>query len=175
MAITYIKIATVDVGAGGSTSIVFNSIPQTYTDLCLISSLRISSAPAGTTGIARCRLRINSTTTGYNNKLVYGLSSSAASASSADYITYFYANASDSTSNTFSNSSIYIPNYTTSSNKSISSDSVTESNSNTQGIAALNAGVLSNAAAITSLTIDQAEGGTFVQYSNATLYGISKS
>jgi hypothetical protein len=42
MANTYIQIgSTVTVGAGGSTTITFSSIPATYTDLILKFSLRL--------------------------------------------------------------------------------------------------------------------------------------
>jgi hypothetical protein len=40
MANTYEAIATVTVGSGGATDIEFTSIPGTYTDLLIKSSLR---------------------------------------------------------------------------------------------------------------------------------------
>jgi len=174
MANTFVKIATVDVGAGGSTSISFTSIPQTYTDLIIQTSLRISSAPAAY-GMARAKVQMNSITTGYSNRLLYGLNSNVYSDVGTDYFTFFYTAASDATANTFSSSSLYFPNYSSSTAKAFSSDSASESNGTNLGILALNAGLQTSTAAISSLTITQSDGGTFVQYSSATLYGISKS
>ncbi len=75
--------------------------------------------------------------------------------------------------NTFANGEIYIPNYTASVNKSVSIDSVTENNA-TSAIAALDAGLWANTAAITSINLN-GNNGNFVQYSTAYLYGIVKS
>ena len=43
MASTYIPIATVTVGSGGATNIEFTSIPNTYTNLIILTSLRGTS------------------------------------------------------------------------------------------------------------------------------------
>ena len=169
---TLIPIQTIRVGASGATSLTFSNIPQTYTDLVVHTSLRTSGSV--TSGIARCRMQINSITSGYSNHLLFSLGAATpTSGNGTDYITFFYANDSTATSNTFSNSSIYINNYTGSTNKTASVDSIAESNSNSAGILSLNSGSLSNSAAITSLTITQADGFTLVENSTATLYGIS--
>lgn len=173
---TFTQIGTAQVaGSGGAASLTFTSIPSTYTDLILYTSLRINGAPAAWT-IARCKLQVNSITTGYTNRLLYsGGGGSPASDVGTDQITFFYCNASDSTSNTFSNASIYIPNYAGSTNKTFSVDSVAESNGATQGILSINAGLLTNTAAITSLTVTQADAYNFVQHSTAYLYGVSNA
>ncbi len=44
MASTMVALQTVTVGAGGSASISFSSIPQTYTDLKLVISPRNTAA-----------------------------------------------------------------------------------------------------------------------------------
>jgi hypothetical protein len=67
---------------------------------------------------------------------------------------------------------MYIPNYASSNYKSFSIDSVTENNG-TVAYQIMHAGVWSNTAAITSLTITAA-GGNLAQYSTATLYGVYK-
>lgn len=46
MMATYIKIGSVEVGAGGASSIDFSSIPATYTDLVLKMSARVSTGGA---------------------------------------------------------------------------------------------------------------------------------
>ena len=80
----------------------------------------------------------------------------------------------DSTANTFANGEFYIPNYAGSTNKSVSADGVTENNA-TAARATLTAGLWSNTAAINQITLLPIAGGTFAQYSTATLYGISNS
>jgi hypothetical protein len=80
------------------------------------------------------------------------------------------ATGSSATASTFGSGLIYIPNYAGSTNKSYLTDWVTENNA-TAAYAGFTAGLLSNTAAITDVTLT----GSFVQYSTATLYGISKS
>jgi hypothetical protein len=168
---TYIQIgSTVTVGAGGASSIDFTSIPSTYTDLLLKVSIRSTYAAT----ISRAKFQINAITTGYSNRMAYGDGSATSSATSTDYITYLYSVGANATASTFSSNEIYIPNYAGSNNKSVSIDSVTENNA-TSAYAVIEAGLLSNTAAITSISISDANGGNFTQYSTASLYGISKS
>ena len=79
------------------------------------------------------------------------------------------------TSNTFSNTEMYIPNYTSSNNKSVLIDGVTENNATT-AYAYLFTGVWSNTAPISSIRFrfSGGGGGVFAQHSTATLYGIRK-
>jgi hypothetical protein len=171
MANTYVKIgSTVTVGLLGAASIDFTSIPATYTDLVLKVSTRSTYAAT----ISRAKLQINAITTGYSNRMAYGDGSGTSSTTSTDYITYLYSVGATATASTFSNTEIYIPNYAGSTNKSVSIDSVTENNA-TSAFAVIEAGLLSNTAAITGISITDANGGNFVQYSTASLYGISKS
>lgn len=171
---TYTKIAKAEIPSGGASTLTFTSIPSTYTDLILFSSLRVAGAPAAW-GIARVLLKVGSITTGYTNRLVYsGGTGTVSSDGNSDYITYFYANASDSTSYTFSNNAIYIPNYAGSTTKSFIIDSTIEYASTGGGILSASSGNLSNTAPITSLTITPADAINLVEFSSATLYGISK-
>jgi hypothetical protein len=170
MATTYEAIATVTVGSGGAANIEFTSIPATYTDLLLKLSVRSDYAAV----FSRNKLQINAITTGYDSRLVYGQDTTVSSATSTDYITYFYSTGSSATASTFSNTEIYIPNYAGSNNKSTSSDSVAESNTAATFLS-LAAGLLSNTAVISSLKITDANGGNLVQHSSATLYGIKNS
>lgn len=172
MANTYIKIATVTVGAGGASSIDFTSIPSTYTDLCVKVSARTDSN-AGQPW-AGLRLAINGVTTNLSFRALYGNGSSASSGSGTT-AEVGMASSSASTASTFGNSEFYIPNYAGNTNKSFSADGVQETNGTT-ALVALDANLWSNTAAITSLSIQPQSGvGNFVQYSSATLYGISKS
>lgn len=170
MANTYVQIgSTVTVGAGGASSIDFSSIPATYTDLVLKISTRVNQ-------IVGSYLQFNGSASGYSERLLYGTGSSAASANTSGTILNwgFLTNTSSTTANTFSNSELYIPNYAGSTNKSISSDSVTENNATASDIY-VNAGLWSNTAAINRITLYPSGSAVFVQYSTASLYGIKNS
>ena len=174
MATTYEAIATVTVGSGGTSTITFTSIPQTYTELVVKGSTRLSAGDAGVQLVAR----FNGSTSGYSRRSLEGNGASASSnsGSSETYMRFAYAEESTNTANTFNNFELYIPNYTSSNNKSTSSDNVTENNGTT-AYSALHAGLWSNTSAITSISIFDISStqANFVQYSTATLYGIKNS
>lgn len=166
---TFTKIAAVTVGSGGASSIDFTSIPQTYTDLVCKISARDNAANVQNNII----FKINGVTTSQSNRYLLGVGSSVNSGN--DTPIYFPSNANNSTSNTFANIEVYLPNYAlTNSNKPISVDSVTENNA-TSAYAQLTAGLYASNTAITSISITGNGGSTFLQYSTATLYGIKNS
>jgi hypothetical protein len=172
MANTYTLISSVTVGSGGAADIQFTSIPATYTDLCLLLSARGASAVSETSA----NLQFNSNSSNYSSIWVRGSGAAASSGSNTygtDEIYLFEIPGSTVTASTFQNGLIYIPNYTTSNNKSLSIDSVTENN-NTTAWAYLTAGLWSDSAAITSIKL-YLQVGNFAQYSTAYLYGISSS
>ena len=163
-------IQTITVGAGGASEMVFSSIPQTYTDLLIVHSTR----QTGAVSFAGVNTQFNSNATGYSSRRLYGTGSSVASDSQSgnNAIPTGDANAASSTSNTFTTVTMYVPNYTGSTNKSTSSESVAENNA-TQAFQFMVAGLWGNTAAITSVTIG-ATFTNFVQHSTASLYGITK-
>jgi len=171
---TFTLIASSTVGAGGATNIDFTSIPSTYTDLVL----KLSTRQSGNADGNQIGIRFNSSTSGYSRRVLLGDGASVQSysGSSETFTRVAFAESSTYTSNTFNSFDIYIPNYASSNNKSFLSDAVTENNATTS-YSSLNAGLWSNTAAITSITISEYSGsGTnFVQYSTAYLYGIVKS
>jgi hypothetical protein len=146
-----------------ATLIEFTSIPQIYTDLFLLASLRSNAndTPNDTyftfNGIAPSAA-----------KLLYGTGSDRGPSNSFLAI----SNGGNTTANTFSNISLYIPNYTSSVNKSLSLNSVMETNASFsfQNIAA---GLWSNTAAITSVRFLVLV-GSYVAGSTISLYGITK-
>lgn len=167
MATTFVKIATVTVGAGGSATIDFTSIPSTYTDLCLKMSSRDNSSFVANNIV----LSLNGSSASFSTRNLYGNGSTATSNTNTGA---GLANAANSTANTFSNTEIYFPNYAGSTNKSYSTDSVVENNA-TEAYDWFYAGLWSNTAAINQITITAGSSASFRQYSTATLYGISKS
>ena len=171
MALTYVAIATVTVGSGGAANIEFTSIPGTYTDLLVKTSLRCNSASAGADFVL---VTLNGSTSNFTG--IY-LINNAGSVSSANNVERGVAvvNRNGSTTSTFSNGEFYIPNYAGSTNKSISADMTTEKNGTTGYFQVLKAGLWSNSAAITSIKLEDEGGHNFAQYSTATLYGIKNT
>jgi len=152
---------------GASTSnVTFSSIPQTYTDLKLVMSVRDTVTGTGNAWVA-FDIYFNGSNTNLSGKHLFGTGSAAGSNS----VAYGYANEGGTTSNTFSNNEIYIPNYTSSNYKSYSADQVTENNA-TAALSSLIAGLWSSTSAITSITCS-ALGTAFAANSTFYLYGIS--
>jgi len=169
---TYIQIgSTVTVGSGGAATIDFTSIPATFTDLVVKTSTRTNNAGIDMGLI----ISFNGSTTGYNDRTVYGNGASAASTGGSGVagIFWYYADGDTATANTFANGEFYVPNYTSSNYKSVSMDSATENNA-TGALMLLSCGLWSNTAAINRVTITP-NSGSFKQYTTATLYGILKS
>lgn len=174
MANTYKQIGdTVTVGAGGSATISFSSIPSTYTDLVVRLSLRYSAS-----GPFDTRLTFNGNTAAvYAMKSVTGAGSGTpTSATETAGVSTWFGAIQGVTASTFNNVQLYIPDYTsTTMAKSVSTEHVNEANQ-TDARAHLIAQLWNPAtqAAITSLSVSVSS-GTFTQYSTASLYGISKS
>ena len=161
---TYVEIAAVTVGSGGASSIDFNSIPNKYTDLKLLASLRVSNSAL----YADILVRPNGSSSSLSCKLLYGNGSGIYSPTIGDSYGGV-ANGATSTSNAFSSVEWYFPNYNSSVYKSFSADSAWENNSSTAS-EVMGTDLWSNTAAITSISLS----GNFVQDSTAYLYGIKK-
>jgi hypothetical protein len=166
MANTFVKIQTVTVGSGGSATIEFTSIPQTYTDLKIVVTGRGTAAFSGQGNYYI--IKPNGLNTNLSSKYFLGIGTSPASGS---FQPFGYMSASDFTANAFGNSVHYIPNYTSANYKSFSTESGGESNVDIVYALVIDDGLWSSTAAITSLTLTPG-GGNFAQYSTATLYGI---
>jgi hypothetical protein len=166
-------VQTVTVGSGGAASIDFTSIPQTGTDLLVVISARNSDASIYTAS----NIRFNgSSASVYSEKTLRSINGTTVDTNTltnATSLIYSLATpGANATAGTFGNATIYIPNYTGSTNKSVSTDMVTENNATSNSISIV-AGIWASTAAITSITIPPAA-GTFAQYSTASLYTITK-
>jgi hypothetical protein len=167
------RIAHIEVGSGGQAELEFLNIPATYDDLLLLFSTRTEGGGDGI--IVRMDLTLNDLTTNRSSRVLYGRGDgTVASTTSASEISWFYSVSNSATSNTFANNIIYIPNYRLSQNKSVSIDSVTETNAS-NNIMSIVAGFWANTAAISSMQIfTNGTSNDIDQYSSATLYGITK-
>lgn len=168
MTTTYTLIEKITVGAAGASSIEFTSIPQTYTDLVIKLSLRDNQS--GSTG-NDTTINFNGSATSFTGRRIYGNGATISNDTVAPYAGS--STSAGTTASTFSNTEIYIPNYTSANNKSFTIDSTVENNATT-AYAILYAGLWSNTAAITSVKIVRPSTYDLVQYSTAYLYGVAK-
>lgn len=174
MADTYTLLEKITVGAAGASSVTFTSIPQTYTDLQILVSARSTR-----TSDFRDELFIRFNSDSGNNYSVRDLNGSGSTAGSSSSLTTNYLKrgttpTDNATASTFSNNTIYIPNYTGSNQKSVSTEEVTENNSATNNYLDLRAGLWTGTSAITSISLTPEVGPNFAQYSTFYLYGIAK-
>jgi hypothetical protein len=169
----YVLLEKITVGAAGASSVSFTGIPQTgYTDLVLKVSGR-----SAYTSLDEVKVTFNGSATSYSYRSIFGDGSSAASygtggSAISTYINIPYFSGTSQTANTFTNSELYIPNYTGSNNKSVNVDSVQENNT-TAAYSHLAAALWSNTSAITSITL-QPVNGPIAANSTFYLYGVAK-
>ncbi len=149
-------------------NITFSGIPQIYTDLFILFSGR---SDRGNAVFDNIRVMPNGATTGVSSRILYG-SGSAASSFTEAYISG-YTGGNTATANTFGSSYIYIPNYTSNTQKSFSMDGVSENNG-TAATQAISAGLWTGTDPITSLILDQGDGTNWLAGTSATLYGIGR-
>jgi hypothetical protein len=152
-------------------SIEFTSIPQNFTDLVVLSSLRSSRAST----VEIVKLEFNAVTTGYTYRELVGDGGVAAS-STGSYTRFALIPGTSNTANTFSNDINYIPNYTASAAKTFSTDSVNENNATGQFSAYINivANAWTGTAAITSFKLTNFFSSNFIAGSTVSLYGVLK-
>jgi hypothetical protein len=162
--------------ASSAASYTFTAIPSTFTDLVVRISGRDNTGGGSINNYAA--LRINSITSNYSETYLYGSGTSPSTGRFNAMSDWLFGggwlSSAGGTSNTFSNTEIYIPNYAGSTNKVASNFTVQENNtsgSNQVGVEAL---LLGNTAAITSLLITPS-GASFVTGSSFYLYGIKNS
>ena len=162
-------IATATVGSGGASGMTFSSIPASFTDLLVVVAARNSGSNISNS----LYIRFNGDAgNNYTNRILSGNGSTVTSSrnSSNSFMNIGDDPGANATSNTFGNTSVYIPNYAGSTNKSVSSDAVTENNATTASQQIL-ASIWNNTSAITSIFVSDT-GSNLVQNSTASLYGI---
>jgi len=171
MAVTYKLIDKVILSANQA-SVTFSSIPSTYTDLSISASIRTTQANV----YGSMKLQLNGSSLSYTSREITGDGASATSTSRTIVDNGLFtgnADGASATTNTFSNANIYIPNYLSSNNKSLSIDTVMENNA-TEAYAYMITGLWSNTSAVTSVTFAWSA-SNLLSGSSFYLYGISKS
>jgi hypothetical protein len=169
---TYGAIAQVTVGSGGSSTIAFTSIPQTYTHLKLVISARSNRASTGDYAL----ISFNSTTADTamqlwnSGNLFYDITTTN---------TTMVTPSTNTVSGAFGNTEIFVSNYADSNPKIASIDSIAEDNiAGAQGVSMglqyWSTGSASSGG-ITSISIAPRFGSVWLEYTTATLYGIKNS
>jgi len=161
------EVETVTVGTGGAASITFSSIPATFTDLVILSSVR--SDRSTVTDSLKMNLNGNSS----NQSTIILRKTSGVSNMDLSTIRIADVPAASRASGIFGNASTYITSYLSSQAKAVSSDYVSENNAsdNRMGITA---SLWDNTAAVTSIVLE-INTGDFAEHSTATLYGIKST
>jgi hypothetical protein len=155
--------------ASTAASVTFSSIPGTYTDLYIAYSIQ------GNTGAVNDSLQI-----ALNGQTAASARTLAGNGSAASSNVGFTGNGSDLdrhntgnyTANTFTSGLISIPNYLQTAPKAISTDFAMENNA-ALSWAGITANLLTNAAAVTSITFTTSNGTGFAAGCVFSLYGLS--
>ena len=171
---TYTLISS-NVLSSSAASVTFSAIPSTYTDLVVRISARTDRASQNNSFIAVKPFN-SDTGTNYSYTILTGNGAAASTfnESNVAYSAMGYVDATTATSNTYASLELYIPSYTASQNKPISTFGAHENNATTAYLAAT-AGLWRNTAAITGVTIDTLGQGSFIATSSFYLYGIKNS
>ncbi len=171
----YESISTVTVGAGGSSSISFTSIPSTYKHLQIRWACITNR---GTYAIDDIKMTFNSDTGAnysHHNLRGNGSTASAGGGANQNYI-YFDVSAGTSVSNFFGVAVTDVLDYANT-NKYKTTRALTGCDTNGAvsgefGRVALQSGSWRSTSAITSITIVPFTGTQFNQYSSFALYGV---
>ena len=168
---SYESIATTTVGAGGSATITFSSIPSTYKHLQI--RLLAKAAPTASSGAYDLRLAFNSDTTGtnYNEHYLFGNGSTVGAGVNTNNRIIGTSTGSASTSVFAANVYDILDYQNTNKFKTIRCLSGWDANGS--GEMKLLSQVWMSTSAVSSISIDFNGGSpSFGQYTQAALYGI---
>jgi hypothetical protein len=161
--------------ASSAASVTFSSIPATYTDLVLKCSIREAPLSNQSTDL---QIQFNAdTTNNYSKTSIEADGATAFSTRQSNLYAQFFLNVtagSVSTANTFSSFEMYLPNYTSTSNKPLSGFGADENNTTTAYLVG-HAGLYRGTSAISLIKIMDPNIGSFDTTSSFYLYGIKNS
>jgi len=161
---SYESIATVTVGAGGSSTITFSSIPSTYTHLQIRGIARTATNVS-------LGLRFNSdTASNYSRHYLNGNGASAGAGGGASS-TSAYAGTTATATSAFGANVIDVLDYKDT-NKYKTIRALSGGDNNGSGFVQFMSGNWRNTNAVSSIDIFQVDGDTITQYSSFALYGI---
>jgi hypothetical protein len=167
MPANYVLLERIELNASAA-SVTFANIPQSgYTDLKVVFSGRIITSGPDSNPWTATGVQLNSTNSS-SQKQLFGTGSATGSDSNTSPI---FVTDTNATASTYSSGEIYIPNYLSSNQKSVSIDVVTENNA-TAAVTIFWAGLYNVTAAVSSVTFT---GSTYTFDANSTfsLYGLA--
>lgn len=167
MANTYELIQSYNL-VSAQANVEFTSIPSTYTDLLVVGSCRLARATNG----GALNVNFNGVSTNLTEKNMWGSGSTITTGTDVGLVALVPG--ANTTASTFSNFQLYIPNYAGSSNKSWSSDFVSENNASA-GYVGIIAGLWSSTAAINAIKFIDNGAGNIDVYSTFYLYGVKNA
>jgi len=175
MPTTYTLIASNTLSSSAA-SVTFSSIPATFTDLVLRTSVKNSRAFEYTP----MKIDFNGLTTSIYSWRFMGAEGSTLAndaTSATTYMDYPRSNGNNAGSaNLFSNDEMYIPNYTSATKKPVRIFGVQEYNNTVSNMIKTTAGLIDITTAITSITIaPQSATYNLLSGSSFFLYGIKNS
>jgi len=167
----YESIATVTVGSGGSSTITFSSIPNTYTHLQIRGIHRAGSSGTGATDVY-LYYNGDTTNTHYYAHQLYGTGSSAGAGSANSPVNAMATVNNGATGSVFAACVVDILDFANNNKyKTLRTLSGVDTN-NTNGFIELTSTLWSNTAAITDISITPANGTNWQQFSQFSLYGV---
>jgi hypothetical protein len=168
---SYESIATTTVGAGGSASITFSSIPATYTHLQIRAFCKCTTADSNVQSIFG---QFNSDTgSNYARHFINGSGSAVGTNGYASQTSMFFGtNINANATSVFAANVIDILDYANT-NKYKTTRSLSGVDNNGTGYVQFMSGLWMNTAAVTSITI-LPNSDNFAQYSSFALYGIKE-
>ena len=172
---TYTLISS-NVLSSSAASVTFSAIPSTFTDLVLRCSVRTDALPGDASFYT---LTFNGVTSNFSYTVIRANSSTVSSirgTSTTQIITPGLSTGND-TANTFGSVEFYIPSYTLSQNKPVSGFGMAETNASftNANASGVTAGLWSNTAAISSVTLTESNSNTYSIGSSFYLYGLKNS
>jgi hypothetical protein len=160
MAATYEPISTQTLGSAVA-SVTFSSIPQTYTDLVLVTSVKLSSGGAA----GSIEMQYNSdTATNYSYTYISGSGATASSGRGSNYTAAVFGQGGNSSNSEFAVSIAHILNYANTTTYKTTVSRANESSTNVQSWTSL----WRSTAAISTIKVQS----NFATGSMFTLYGI---
>jgi len=161
--------------------ITFTGIPSTYTDLVFYVANRQTTAQAGTVSQNMQTWFNNSQTAAYYSQSIFTSAPSSGSAviafqaSAANNFDHMYSQGSGATSDTFTNTMIYVFNYASSGNKMVITQAAGENNAQTAFVHGF-VGRWTVSSAVDRIDFDPDQAGqNMVSGSSIYVYGISNS
>jgi hypothetical protein len=173
MANTFIKLGGVELTSTQS-SLNFTSIPQTYTDLIIVCSLRTTNS--GDFGVPIFQFNNLGTNTSMSHRGLINESGSVSGGTNNEGLVIRRCPGGNAPADYFGSATIWISNYASSTTVKYFQGFYASPRNQASGSAiGINGCAWSDTSAISAINIKDNNGNSFAQYSSAYLYGVSNA